>query len=61
MVSIPDAVRDTFELPETVEPLTALAIGVAGDAGEDQQEFVARDQRERTRKTADEFILYGGP
>ena len=55
----PDAVRATFECPDSVEPLTALAIGYAGEAVEGQEDFVARDERDRERRSTDEFILHG--
>lgn len=57
----PDAVRRTFDIPETVEPLTGLAIGYAAATPlPEQQDFVERDQRRRERKPVDAFILHGG-
>lgn len=56
----PDRARELFDLPDSVEPFTALAIGYPGDPEKGNQEFAGRDSRARERKTIDEFIIRGG-
>lgn len=55
-----DRVRETFDLPETVEPLTALAIGYPADPGDAESALVERDERARERRAVEDFILHGG-
>lgn len=61
MVGIkPDRVREIFGIGETVEPLTALAIGYPADPADADTALVERDERRRERRPVDEFILHGG-
>jgi nitroreductase len=55
-----DRVRDVFGLPETVEPLTALAIGYPADPADADPAMVERDRRPRERRPVEELILHGG-
>lgn len=56
----PDKARTLFQLPESVEPFTALAIGYPGDPETAEEEFARRDARTRERKAIDELIIRGG-
>ena len=56
----PDRARELFDLPDSVEPFTALAIGYPGDPENGEEEFARRDARARERKTIDELIISGG-
>jgi len=55
----PDRAREAFELPESVVPLTALAIGYHADNPELDESYAKRG-RGRTRKGLDEIVLTGG-
>lgn len=55
-----DRVREVFDLPETVEPLTALAIGYPADPADADPAMVERDERKRERNPVESFILHGG-
>lgn len=55
----PDKAMETFELDDTVIPLTALAIGYAGDNSTLENEYVKRDARKRERKPLSEIIIRG--
>ena len=57
---LPDVAREAFELPESVVPLTALAIGYHAKNPELDETYAERDERERTRKGLDEILLAGG-
>ena len=56
----PDKARTVFNLGGTIEPLTALAIGYAGDAGSVDEEYAKRDSKKRERKPIGEIIIQGG-
>lgn len=56
----PEKARELFDLPETLEPFTALAIGYPGDPAGADEEFAGRDQRVRERKPLGEIIVRGG-
>ncbi len=56
----PEKARDTFALPDSFEPLTALAIGYAGAPEAVDEAIALRDARPRTRKPLQEIILRGG-
>jgi nitroreductase len=61
----PSKIRSEYELPEGVEPVTAIAVGYAGNPTQaDDQDLAARDQGPRQRKPFNEFIFgktYGTP
>lgn len=54
-----DRVRETFSLPDTVEPVTALAIGYAGSNPALDSDYAKRDDGKRSRKPFSEIILRG--
>ena len=55
-----ERVRAAFELPDGLEPLTALAIGYhAPNPGLDES-YAKRDERERSRLPLGELLLAGG-
>ena len=56
---LPDRVRELFQVPEGVQPLTALAIGFVGDPKSLPEEIGSRDTGHRTRKPLAEFVFSG--
>lgn len=54
-----ERVRERFELDDTVQPFTALAVGYPLEAGQPDNEFLKRDQRPRERKPLSELLLHG--
>lgn len=56
---LPDRVRSTYEVPEGVQPLTALAIGYLGDSQALPENLRGRDFAERTRKPLSQFVFAG--
>jgi nitroreductase len=56
---LPDKVRQEFKVPEGVQPLTALAIGYAGDPNTAPENIRQRDLTPRTRKPLRDFIFSG--
>lgn len=56
---LPDRARALYSIPEGYEPLTALAIGYAGDPVDLPEELRPRDAARRPRKPLKEF-LFGG-
>jgi nitroreductase len=56
----PDRIHELFEIGETVEPLTALAIGYAAEPEAADPGLVERDGRTRQRNPIESFILHGG-
>ena len=56
---LPDKAREVFQIPEGVQPLTALAIGYAADPAELPDEFKQRDLTPRQRKPLSEFVFTG--
>ena len=56
----PDKAREVFDVADTLEPLTALALGYRGDPAGIDDKFVEREQGERQRKPLSELILHGG-
>ncbi|MCF6766688.1 nitroreductase family protein [Thiotrichales bacterium 19S3-7] len=58
---IPDKVRTTFNLPDTVEAYTALAVGYLGNESDYQnaETFLKdRDQTERNRKSIEQIVFH---
>jgi nitroreductase len=56
---IPDRVRELYQVPEGVQPLTAIAIGYAGDPERLPEKIRGRDQARRPRKPQAEFVFKG--
>ena len=55
----PAKASETFQLPDSIEPFTALAIGHAGSNPSLPDEYAERDANERQRKPLSEIILKG--
>ena len=55
-----DRARELFDLPDSVEPYTALAIGYPAPPGIADAELQERDRKERSRKPLDEIVIRGG-
>ncbi len=53
--------RVDFELPESVEPLTLIALGYLGDADALAEPLKGRELAPRTRKPVHEFAFQGKP
>lgn len=56
---LPDRVRELYQVPEDVKPLTAIAIGYLGDIDKLDDNYKPRDLAERTRKPLSEFVFAG--
>jgi len=56
---LPDKARELYSVPEGYEPLTAMAIGYAGDPAQLPAELQARDGARRPRKPLKEFVFGG--
>jgi len=56
----PDRARELFGLSETIQPVTALAIGYPASPADADPELLERDEGARERMPAEEFILHGG-
>ncbi len=55
----PAKVAETFTLPESVKPLTALAIGYLGEPGHIPEAYAQRDTAPRSRMPQSDFLLPG--
>lgn len=51
--------RTTYSIPDSHEPVTAIAIGYAGDPSQNEA-LAQRDQAARSRKPLSEFVFSGG-
>ena len=56
----PDKARSVFGIDDSMDAVTALAIGYAGDASAVDEEYAKRDQKKRERKPLSEIIVRGG-
>jgi nitroreductase len=56
---LPERVRELFQVPEGVQPLTGLAIGYAGEPGLLPEKMRDRDAARRPRKPQAEFVFSG--
>ncbi len=56
---VPEKARELYSIPEGHEPLTALAIGYAGDPADLPEELRVRDGARRPRKLLKEFVFGG--
>lgn len=57
---LPDRARQLYDIPEGVQPLTALAIGYAADPQQLPEPLRERDLTSRSRKPLAEFVFGGG-
>ncbi|HUY91424.1 MAG TPA: nitroreductase family protein [Pirellulales bacterium] len=56
---LPDKARETYNIPEEVQPLTALAIGYLADPSVLAEQYRQRDLAPRPRKKLAEFVFSG--
>jgi nitroreductase len=56
---LPDKARELYSVPEGYQPMTAIAIGYAGDPIELPEKLRVRDGARRPRKPLKEFIFGG--
>jgi nitroreductase len=56
---LPDKVREVYEVPEGYEPMTAIAIGYAGERKDLPSELAQRDAARRPRKPLKELVFSG--
>jgi nitroreductase len=56
----PEKAREVFNLEDSLEPFTALAIGYHGGESAVDENYLKRDQRKRERKSLDEIVIGGG-
>jgi nitroreductase len=54
---LPDKARELYGVPAGYEPMTALAIGYAGDPGKLPEKLRERDLAPRTRRPLEEFVF----
>ena len=53
----PDKARSVFDLPDSIEPFTGLAIGYTGSVEGADEEYASRDSRPRERKSLKDILL----
>jgi len=56
---LPNKARELYDIPEGVEPKTALAIGYLADPGSLSEPYKGRDLAARERKKLGEFVFGG--
>ena len=56
---LPDRARETYDIPQGVQPVTAMAIGYAADPDTLPEKFKERDLARRQRKPLSEFVFAG--
>ena len=56
---VPDKVRELYSVPEGHEPMTAVAIGYAGDVSDLPEQLQTRDATRRPRKPLKGFVFGG--
>ena len=54
---LPDVIRSTFACAESLQPVTALAIGYAGPNDQLDEDLAMRDTRTRERKPLSDILL----
>ena len=54
-----DKARETYAIPESHDPVTAIAIGYAGDPSQADEQLAQRDQGPRARKPLSDFVFSG--
>lgn len=55
----PDRAREVFDLSDSLEAFTGLAIGYAGDASVVSQDYAEREKKPRERKPIEDLIIGG--
>lgn len=55
-----DRARALFDLPDSIEPRTAIAIGYPAEPGAAAEALEERDNQPRKRKPLDEIVIRGG-
>ena len=55
----PEKARETFRIPEAVQPITALAIGYADEVSRVDEPYRTRDLTPRERKEIERFVFTG--
>lgn len=56
---IPEKARETYNIPEGYEPITAIALGYPGDPEDLPPEVKAREVQPRERRPLSEFVFSG--
>ena len=56
----PEKASEVFELPDSLEPVTGIAIGYLGDAAAAPAALAERDARPRERRPLGELVIRGG-
>jgi hypothetical protein len=56
---IPEKVRETYNLPDTVEPAAALALGYVGDPNVLPENLRAKELQPGKRKPMGDFVFAG--
>jgi nitroreductase len=56
---LPDKAREVYHIPESIQPMTGLAIGYPADPGTLPEKYRERDLAPRTRKPLAEFVFSG--
>jgi nitroreductase len=56
---LPDKARETYDIPEGIQPLTGLAIGYAADPSTLPEKYRERDLAPRSRKSLNQFVFDG--
>lgn len=54
---LPDVIKETFDLPDDVEPVTALALGEIGDPDDLPEDLAQREYDKRSRKPLSEVVF----
>lgn len=54
-----DRARETYGIPETHDPLTAIAVGYPGNVEELSEELQEAEKAPRERKPQSEFVFSG--
>lgn len=54
---LPDTIRETYQIPDTHEPVTALALGYAGTPDQLPDKLRQRELAPRVRKPIEEFVF----
>ncbi len=57
---VPEKASEVFELPESLQPVTGIAIGYLGDTGQADPALAERDARPRERRPLSELVIRGG-
>jgi nitroreductase len=55
----PESAREAYNIPQTWEPIAAMAIGYQGDASSLPEPYQTREKAPRVRKPIREFVMSG--